>query len=114
MHGQAAVIVQSEKYGAVFGKLKPMTDLKSKTQILYDARMLWKWQTKKGVTLFDVAIYGLDPKLSILSDAVKEIVIHDVMLIVKCSAEAEQDIEEFVTDVALTSPIEEVSPPKNE
>ena len=59
------------------------------TATLKNARRLWRWYVKdsKGLTLTEVALYGLESK-SRVSDVMPEMRISEVIEILPCSAEA--------------------------
>ena len=50
------VIVRSRDAGVVFGKLKKRKGRRVK---LTNSRQLWRWHARKGITLLDVARYGV-------------------------------------------------------
>jgi hypothetical protein len=65
---------------------------------LKEARRLWRWRVKAnaGITLSDVATYGLDKRDSRIGAAVS-VVLTEVCEFVECSKEAAENIAQLPT-----------------
>ena len=62
--------------------------------VLHGARRLWKWKAVKGISLSDVAKYGITADDSNVCTKVDEIWLGDVYEIIPCTGEARKTIEE--------------------
>lgn len=65
---------------------------------LSESRRLWRWRVmgNKGITLSDVAKFGLDPRDTRLGSPV-DILLTENCEIIACSEEAAQSIAQFAT-----------------
>lgn len=61
------VIVRTFSAGVWFGRLEQKA---GKEVILRDARRLWYWKTKQGISLSEIALYGVDRGQSRICEAV--------------------------------------------
>ena len=62
--------------------------------VLHGARRLWKWHTVKGISLSDVAKYGITANGSKICTKLDEIWLGDVYEIIPCTDAARKTIEE--------------------
>ena len=62
--------------------------------VLHGARRLWKWHTVKGISLSDVAKYGITANGSKICTKLDEIWLGDVYEIIPCTDAARKSIEE--------------------
>ena len=82
-------IVRTYSAGVWFGKV----ELKEGTEVvLSDARRMWKWKTKKGISLSSVAISGIQQSDSRIAEAVPNVWLEAIEMI-PTSATAEGSIE---------------------
>jgi hypothetical protein len=72
------VIIRTYSAGVWFGLL----DQKAKNEvILKNARRLWYWKTKKGISLSSVALYGIDDSESKIAPAVDSVWLEAIEII---------------------------------
>lgn len=62
--------------------------------VLNEARRLWKWETVKGISLSEVAKYGIDASGSKVCTKCEEIWLGDVYEVIPCTDDARKSIEE--------------------
>lgn len=62
--------------------------------VLNEARRLWKWKADKGISLSEVATYGIDAAGSKVCTKLDEIWLGDVYEIIPCTYAARKTIEE--------------------
>ena len=62
--------------------------------VLHDARRLWKWNAVKGISLSEVAKYGITANGSKICTKLDEIWLGDVYEIIPCTNESRKTIEE--------------------
>ncbi len=60
--------------------------------ILTNARRMWRWQTKKSISLSSCAIYGIDHEKSKITEAVGEVWLKAIEII-PCTNEAIKSID---------------------
>lgn len=89
------VIVRSRDAGVHAGVLKSREGRQCELQ---DSRRLWRWrvQGNKGVTLSDVATFGLDKKDTRLGSPVS-ILLTENCEIIECTLEAAENIAQYPT-----------------
>ena len=68
--------------------------------VLNEARRLWKWKAVKGISLSEVAKYGIDAFGSKVCTKLAEIWLGDVYEVIPCTDEARKTIEE-VADASV-------------
>jgi len=85
------VLVRTYSAGVWFGVLEK----KAGNEIyLASARRLWRWKTKKGISISEIAIYGLDHEGSKVCEAEKNLKWLEAIEISECTAEAIESIED--------------------
>lgn len=84
----AKVIIRTYSAGVWFGTL---SEKSGNEVVLNDARRLWKWKTKQGVSLSSVALYGIDETGSRIEPPV--MVWLEAIEILPCSPEAVLSLE---------------------
>lgn len=62
--------------------------------VLNEARRLWKWKADKGISLSEVAKYGIDASGSRVCTKCGEIWLGDVYEVIPCTDAARKTIEE--------------------
>ena len=62
--------------------------------VLNEARRLWKWKAAKGISLSEVAKYGIDASDSRICTKCGEIWLGDVYEVIPCTDAARKTIEE--------------------
>ena len=62
--------------------------------VLNEASRLWKWKAVKGISLSEVAKYGIDASGSKVCTKCREIWLGDVYEVIPCTDEARKTIEE--------------------
>lgn len=83
------VLIRTYSAGVWFGQLAQ----KEKNEvILKNARRMWRWKAKTGISLSDISITGLDRSSSRICAAVP-IVWIEAIEIIPCSADAIESIE---------------------
>lgn len=91
------VIIRTYSAGVWFGTL----DKKSGDEaILKDARRMWKWHTKKGISLSEVARYGINTEKSKITCAVDYLWLQPIEIIM-CTKESILSIESAKDATAL-------------
>lgn len=88
--GGKKVIVRTYSAGVFFGTLAAKA---GNEVILNDARRLWRWASKEGISLSSVALFGIDQKKSKIEPPVP---VHWVVAIeiLPCSETAAKSIED--------------------
>ena len=84
------VIIRTYSAGVWFGLL---TQKAGNEVILHEARRLWQWKAKEGISLSAVAVHGIDPKRSRIPVPVKAVWL-EAIEIIPCAVEAAVSIEE--------------------
>ena len=89
------VIVRCRDAGVHAGVLKARYERHAE---LTESRRLWRWRVKgnKGISLSDVATFGLDDKDTRLGSPVN-ILLTENCEIIECSTEAAENIAQFAT-----------------
>ena len=83
------VIIRTYSAGVWFG----MLDKKAKNEVIVsNARRLWRWHTKKSISLSSVAIHGINYDKSRIAEPVN-LVWLEAIEIIKCTKEAVESIE---------------------
>ena len=82
------VIVRTYSAGVWFGSLRQKS---GNEVILADARRMWTWQAKRGISLSACALYGVTNKSKIV-EAVPEVWL-EAIEIIPCSADAIKSLE---------------------
>ena len=62
--------------------------------VLNESRRLWKWKAVKGISLSEVAKYGIDASGSKVCTKLAEIWLGDVYEVIPCTDAARKTIEE--------------------
>ena len=62
--------------------------------VLNEARRLWKWKAVKGISLSEVAKYGIEADRSRVCTKCREIWLGDVYEVIPCTDAARKTIEE--------------------
>ena len=84
------VIIRTFAAGVWFGTLVE----KNKNEvILHNARRMWRWKCKKGISLSETALYGIDDKESRICAAVPQVWI-EAIEIIPVSEESAKDLRE--------------------
>ena len=84
------VIVRSRDAGVLYGTYAGND---GSTVHLRDARQLWKWHAAKGISLVDVATYGVDGSKSKFSTASATVTVFNACAMIDATATAVQSIE---------------------
>ncbi len=84
------VIIRTCSAGVWFGELK---EKEGTEVILKNARRLWRWQTKKGISLSEIAVYGVNDKNSKICISVETQWL-DAIEIILCKEDAITSIEQ--------------------
>lgn len=84
------VIVRSRDAGVIYGKYAGNT---GDTIHLTDARQLWKWQAAQGISLLDVATYGVKKSGCKFSDAAATVTVFNACALIDVTDEAAASIE---------------------
>ena len=85
------VIVRSYSAGNHFGVLD-IYDAKNGIVVLKNARRIWKWNTDKGISLSEIATYGIVQGNSKICTMLPEQIIAEVDEILPCSETAAQSL----------------------
>ena len=89
-------IIRTYSAGVWFGEV---VEKAGNEVILANARRLWKWRTKQGISLSSVALYGIDTKDSRVEPRVA--VWLEAIEIIPCSEDAIKSIEEAPNATAV-------------
>lgn len=84
-------IVRTYSEGVIFGEI---VEAKPDFVRIKNARKLWRWQAKKGVSLESVSVYGIDQSKSRIPVAVQLKEIYERYSITSCTQEAINSIEQ--------------------
>jgi len=84
------VIVRSKDAGVIYGTY---VSNDGDTISLTDARQLWKWCAAKGITLIDVATYGVKKSECKFSPASATMTVFNACALIDVTAEAAASIE---------------------
>jgi len=85
------VIIRSRDSGVIYGKI---IERKGKEVLLDNTRQLWRWYAAKGITLIDVAKYGVVAKECKFSEPDGgPVIVLDACSIIACTPDAERSIE---------------------
>ena len=97
------VIIRGRNAGVLFGTLVSVRNEAGVTVYrLKDSRRLYQWFCKSGITLEDVAVYGIDDEKSKITSTVPLIDVTDseISLLIPVSEESAKTIESAKTYVA--------------
>lgn len=86
------VVVRSYSAGNHFGELVEY-DPKQGVVVLKNARRLWRWNTDKGVSLSEIATYGVVQKNSKICTVMPEQIVAEVDEILPASSTAAESIK---------------------
>ncbi len=89
--GKRKVIVRSRDAGVLYGTFEKLDGL---NVTLTNARQLWKWKTKQGISLIDLAAYGAVKSGCNFSKAQGSVIVLKACAIIDVSPEAQPSIEE--------------------
>lgn len=84
------VIVRSRDAGVIYGEYAGND---GSTVHLKNARQLWKWCAAKGISLIDVATYGVKKADCKFSDAQASVTVFGACAMIDATKEAETSIE---------------------
>lgn len=84
------VIVRSRDAGVIYGEYAGND---GSTVHLTNARQLWKWHAAKGITLIDVATYGVKKSECKFSPAQATVTVFNACAMIDTTAEASASIE---------------------
>lgn len=85
------VIVRSRDAGVLYGTFEK---LEGHNVTLSNARQLWKWKTKQGISLIDLASYGAVKSGCNFSKAQGQVVVLNACAIIDVEDSAQASIEE--------------------
>jgi hypothetical protein len=84
------VIIRSRDAGVIYGEYAGND---GPTIHVTNARQLWKWRASKGLTLIDVATYGVDPSGCKFSPASATLTVFNACALIEVSFAASVSIE---------------------
>lgn len=83
-------IIRTYASGVFFGTVTKQSD---RAVEIADCRRLWKWRAEKGISLSDVAVYGIDASKSRICATVLTMTVLDVLEIIPASADCIKSVE---------------------
>jgi hypothetical protein len=86
------VIIRSYSAGNHYGELVDY-DIAHQTVVLKNSRRLWRWNTDKGISLSEIAIYGVVQENSRITSVVPEQIVSEVDEIILTTADSQKSIE---------------------
>jgi hypothetical protein len=92
------VIIRSYSAGNHFGELVAY-DPAYQTVVIKNSRRLWRWNTNKGVSLSEIALYGVVEANSKITSTVPEQIVSEIDEIIPASEAAIASIESASTFV---------------
>ena len=84
------VIVRSRDAGVIYGEYAGND---GSTVHVRSARQLWKWQAEKGISLIDVATYGVKKSGCKFSDAQAVVTVFNACALIDVAPDASKSIE---------------------
>lgn len=83
-------IIRTYASGVFFGTVTKQSD---RAVEIADCRRLWKWHAEKGISLSDVAVYGIDASKSRICSTVLTMTVLDALEIIPASADCIASVE---------------------
>ena len=84
------VIIRSREAGVIFGDY---VGNDGSTVHVTNARQLWKWKAAQGLSLIDVATYGVDPNECNFSTAAATLTVFNACALIDVTSTASASIE---------------------
>ena len=84
-------IVRTYSAGVFAGEV---ATIDKKVVVVKNARRLWEWKTKKGISLSEIALFGVDERGSKICYAVPEVMLTEAIEIIPASEEAKKSLDE--------------------
>lgn len=86
------VITRSYSAGNHFGELVAY-DTAHNTVVLKNCRRLWGWKTKKGISLSEIALYGVNEEESQICETVPEQIVAEIDEVIPATHQCISSIE---------------------